>query len=287
MNIALLAILLGIAATLLLNLGKGTSKYGLKNLGLKKDDKEGKRKFKIIWIIGVIVTSSSVFVNIFALNYGEASIVASLAGVGITVLLIFSYFVLDETLEQIVYVGIAITIGGTLVVALFTGESHQTTFNFINFWILFIIVLIPLILAIVYCFKNDHKFFGFIFGAFAGFLSAFAVVLEKIGLIIMGGVEYFFYSIFTVGGLMFIIAIVLGLSATTTTQYGLTRGKASILVPAFNSCYIVIPVICEYLVFSTMLNIAQITGIVMILAGIVLMTAFKPEPLDVSPLDKD
>ena len=287
MNIALIAILLGIAATLLLNLGKGTSKFGLKQLGLRKDDKEGKRKYKIIWIGGIILTASSVFVNIFALDKGEASIIASLAGVGITVLLIFSYFVLDETLEQIIYVGIALTIGGTVVVALFTSESHQIQFNFINYWILFIIVLIPLLLGLVYCFKNEYKYFGFMFGAFAGFLAAFAVILEKMGLILMGGVEYFLQSILTVGGFLFVIALVLGLTATGFTQYGLTRGKASILVPAFNSCYIVIPVICEYLVFYTLLNLAQIIGIVMILGGIVLMTAFKPEPLDVSPLDKN
>jgi len=283
-NITLIAILLGILATLLLNLGKGVSKFGLKQMGLKK---EPRRKYKWIWIGGILVTTTSVFVNIFALNWGNASIIASLSGVGITALLIFSYYVLDELLDRIVYIGIVLTLVGTVIVALSTTEMHQEALNFINFWIFFLVMLVPIILGIVYCFKNEHKFFGFIFGILAGFLSGFAVVLEKIGLVIMGGVENLFLQLLTMGGLMFLLAIIMGLSATASTQYGLTRGKASIQVPAFNACYIVIPVVCEYIVFYTVLNLFQIMGICMILGGIVLMTAFKPEPLDVSPLDKD
>ncbi|NHI94083.1 MAG: hypothetical protein EAX96_16455 [Candidatus Lokiarchaeota archaeon] len=282
-NFAIVAILLGIVATMLLNIGKGVSKFGLKKLGEKI---EPKKKYTAIWIIGILITSSSVIVNIFALDFGEASIVAALAGVGLVSLIIFSYFILNENLDKIVYSGITLTICGTIIVGLFSRETHQEAFNFGLFWILFIIFLIPVLLCIIYTFKNEFKYFGFIFGAFAGLLSGFAVVLEKMGLIVMGGVKNFFIMLFTMGGLLFVIAIILGLTATSFTQYGLTRGKASILVPAFNSFYIVIPVTCEYLVFNTALHVAQIIGIILILIGIILMTAFKPEPLDASPLDK-
>ena len=279
---------LGIAATILLNLGKGVSKYGLKRMGEKK---KSKKKYGVIWIGGIFITASSVFLNYFALDMGEASVIAALAGIGLIAVIIFSYYILDEKLDKIIYIGIGLTIIGTVIVGIFTIETHQEYINFGYFWIFFAIGIVFLIIGMIYSFTHKYKFFGFVFGGAAGLFSGFGVVMEKMGLIINGGAMEFFENPFSLGNIIIYLAILIGLGATAFTQYGLSKGKASIVIPAYNSLYIIIPLMCELIVFYTTLAIPQYIGIIIIIIGIFLMTAIKPVSLDTSIIknknDKD
>ncbi|MHA1894703.1 MAG: hypothetical protein ACTSX4_09390 [Candidatus Helarchaeota archaeon] len=283
-NFALLAIFLGILSTLMMNLGKGTSKYGLKKMAEKKDKK---KKFMMIWIFGMIFTAINVVPYYFAVGFGDASVVNALAGVGLISLVFFSYLVLDEKLDTIVYVGIGFTILGTVLLGIFSQKTEQTFINFPIYLILFASCLTPLVISIIYSYTHDFIFFGFLFGTMAGMLSGFATVLMKMGQILNGSAQNLFVNLLSIGNMSIYLAIILALVATGFTQFGLTKGKASIVVPAYNSMYIIIPLTCEMLVFITMLSAQQLIGIVIILIGIILMTAFKPEPLDSSILDKE
>ena len=278
-----LAVFLGILATLMMNLGKGTSKYGLKYMAEKRDQK---KKYGAIWIIGIIITALNVVPQYFGVDLGGAALITSMAGIGLVAIIIFSYFVLDEKLDKIVYSGIGFTIFGTVLVGIFSVEPIRTHINYINFAILFSIVLIPIIIAIVYSHTHDNVFFGFLYGTMAGVLSGLAVVLMNMGQILFGGANNLFVNLLSIGNIVLYLAIIMALVATAFTQYGLTKGKASIVAPAYNSAYIIIPVISEMLVFYFFLSIWQLIGVILIIIGVVLMTAFKSEPLDISPLDK-
>lgn len=278
-----LAIFLGILATLMMNLGKGTSKYGLKYMAEKRDQK---KKYGTIWILGIILTSVNVVPQYFGVDLGGAALITSMAGIGLVAIIIFSYFVLDEKLDKIVYTGIGFTILGTVLVGMFSVEPNRIYINYTNFVILFVAVMIPITIAIIYSHTHNNVFFGFLYGTMAGVLSGLAVVLMNMGQILFGGATNLFINLLSIGNIVLYVAIAMALVATFFTQYGLTKGKASIVAPAYNSTYIIIPVIGELITFYNLLDIWQLVGVGIIVVGVILMTAFKPEPLDPSILDK-
>ena len=277
-TIILIAIVLGITATLMMNLGKGVSKYGLKYMAERK---ERKKFYTFIWILGIIITALNVLPQYFGVDLGGAALISSLAGVGLVSIIIFSYFILDEILDKIIYTGIGVTIAGTVIVGIFSQEPSRLHINYINFWIILAATLIPIIIAIIYTLTHDYVFFGFIFGTMAGIMSGLAVALMNMAQILYGGAENLFVNLLSPGNLILYLAIVMALGATVFTQYGLTKGKASIVAPAYNSFYIIIPVISEVLIFLNPLSIFQIFGVIIIIIGVILMTAFKKEPIDV------
>jgi len=100
------------------------------------------------------------------------------------------------------------------------------------------------------------------------------------GFILVGGVTGLFTNLLSFGNFIVYFAIIIAVGALAFTQKGLTKGKASILVPAYNSFYIIIPLISEMLIFYNFLSPFQMIGIFIIIIGIILMTAFKQEELD-------
>jgi hypothetical protein len=118
--------------------------------------------------------------------------------------------------------------------------------------------------------NKSPNIIGFVFGLVAGGC---------------GGIDPFFKAIFTndvlgAGGwvaLMF--SFVLSVMAFMTTQWGFARkARSNVLVPAYNSTYVVLPVVFQALLLPGFeLYVTTYIALALVIAGIVLMKAFKPD----------
>lgn len=265
-----LAIILGLIGTLMLNMGKGIAKFAINK---RKETSDRKRLFYTgIWGIGLTINIFSVFFTIAATGLGVPSIIAALGGIGLTSVVIFSFFVLKEKLGWINYVGIIIIVIATVIVGISTSEIPTTTYNVLALFPFILITSIVFIPLIMFSIKRDYLYFGIIFGSFSGLIGGFALVLLKIFLIEVEIPGLFFHGL-AIG----IVALIISLVGLFLTQYGLTKAKANLVNPSFNSFYILIPLLCEFVIFFIVLNPFQIVGIACICIGIVLMTGFEKE----------
>ncbi len=261
------AILFGLIGTLMLNLGKGIAKYGIN----KRKPEVGRKRtiFTLVWASGIVINIISALFTMIGTDLGIPSIIAALGGIGLTSLVLFSYFILDESLEPINNAGIVIIIIATFFVGLFSQDINVVNYNVVA--LLSFVLIVPLIWTplVIISVKRGFGYFGIIMGSLAGAMSGLAVVLIKIGLNTLKFVD------FILGIFIIILAIFLASIATVFTQYGLVKAKANLVVPSFNSFYIIVPLLCDFVVFAVILNPVQIIGIISIIAGIILMTGIK------------
>ena len=101
----ILGVLIGSIAYIVQYLGKGIQKFAIEGF---KDQKTNKTKHSGIWIIGTILTSSFVFIQWIPLTFFQTpmNLIAPLEGIGLISLIMFSYFVLKESLKMFDFFGI-------------------------------------------------------------------------------------------------------------------------------------------------------------------------------------
>jgi len=139
----ILGLIIGIIAYICLYLGKGIQKYAIEGF---RNDKSQKGKNKRIWIFGFALTTSYMFIQWIALLYAPLNIIIPLGGIGLVVLILFSYFVLKEDISHIQIIGIALIITGTLLATIFndsSGELKVSDFN-LNLYLLISLSLIAI-----------------------------------------------------------------------------------------------------------------------------------------------
>lgn len=83
---------IGIIAYVMEYIGKGLQKYSIKGF---KEKKSIKTKHSGIFIVGSILTALYVFIQWAALLYAPINIIAPLEGLGLVILILFSYWVLN------------------------------------------------------------------------------------------------------------------------------------------------------------------------------------------------
>ena len=91
--------IIGLLAYTMLFLGKGIQKYAIE--GYKGDKVKVKSKNTGWWIFGTALTTLNMFLHWIALLFAPINIIAPLEGLGLVVLIIFSYFVLKEKISKI------------------------------------------------------------------------------------------------------------------------------------------------------------------------------------------
>jgi len=260
-------IIIGIIAYVCLDVGKGIQKYAIEGL---KEDKTVKSKNSGIWIFGTILTSIYMFIQWAALFFAPINLIAPLEGIGLVVLLIFSYYVLKEKITNIEIIGVVLIIVGTVIITLFnpnTGEINATDFN-LNIFLIFSLTILAIeIIAIFFSKFKDYKLAGLIIGVTAGTLMAFQTFTKRVTAI----PEYFL--IFT--GIMFAVAV----STLAVTQFAFTKANANVVVPCFTSASIILATLLGAIALNEVIEPIQILGIVSIVFGVICLTAFKKEEI--------
>ncbi len=260
---------IGFIAYAILYLGKGIQKYAIE--GFKDQGKVNvKNKHTGIWIFGTILTSIYMFIQWAALFFAPINLIAPIEGLGLVILAIFSYYILKETISKLQIIGITLIILGTILITLFNVNPSEVKYN--NFKIdIFLITSISFIvlefIAIIISKLNGYKAAGLILGITAGTFMAFQTVTKRITAIPNTTITLTFTF----------VTFLLATLTLLISQYAFAKAKANIVVPCFTSASIIIAVIISSIVLSEIITLFQIVGFVVIVLGIIFLTAFTAE----------
>ncbi len=269
-----LGFILGVAAYVALDIGKGIQKYAIE--GFK--GKSGAKKNTGIWGIGTVLTTSFMFISWVALLYAPINFVAPLEGFGLVCLLIFSRYVLKEPMGKVELVGIALVIGGIAIIAAFnpnTGGISLTNFNPMLFWEIVIILMgvesgLFLVTRVV---SRLRRFSGITMAIIAGTAMAFQTVTKRISAIPEIGPLY--------SAIMFGFAV----GTLVLSQVALALARANVMVSCFTSMSILIATVVGVVAIGEILIAPQIGAIGILLAGVLCLTAFRKE--EKNPITKE
>lgn len=264
----------------IMNLGQAGQKIGLG----KKDEKP--LAGWSLWIGATVATLLSVVVVLIALSLGAVSLVGAMAGSGLVTLAVFSHFVMGERIGLSDIAGIAIIIAGSVLIGFFAPETQDPTPR----WLTLHGAVGGLVLAYVvgWVVGRGSPKLGLIVGGFAGALAGASMLYQNattitadLGAIISWPLNESITAERLLGFLnpYLVIWLVLSMSAFFVLQLAYGRGKAIHVIPAFNVNFIVVPVVGGVIGFSETVNPLQWVGVVVIVAGTVVLTA-DPKPVN-------
>ncbi len=283
----ILAILFGLIGTVILHISKAMQRQGIEiidqiraKIKNQKSETQGDFKKPTIYIIGVILNNSIGIFNGLGTMFGPPSLVTGMFGLGLIALMIYSSKILHEKVTTKMYFASILIVFGTVLIGIdgiLHEESSVGSINYsglIIFTIIIYLIAAPLLYFTLKTKKLTGLSFGLMSGAFGGMSPFFFGVAQKYG----GGQGFF--PITFIGWLYLGGALVLGTSAFLTTQWGFARkADASLLVPSYNTTYIVIPVIAIGLLLpSHGFSLLVILGILIIIPGLYMMQISSTVP---------
>jgi uncharacterized membrane protein len=244
------ALLFGCVSWVLLDIGIAVQKGGLTT------NKRRTMNRGLIWALGVLMTGISILFSYLAVALSDSSVFASLAGIGLAGLVVFSFFVLKEKLNGSMVIGILIIGIGTVLFTSFAREMAISS----DLMGLMVFVVIVVLISIVVTFIS--------LGIVAGILAGLGIVLQK----------YVTEANSLANQLLFFVGwgILTGISFLVT-QLALVKGKAVNVVPSYNSAKVTLPQIAAMFLFADTINSVQLVGLGLILVGIVLLTHYRGE----------
>ncbi len=264
----LIGLIIGIFSYSMFNIGKGCQKYGIEGL---KESKTAKNSG--IWILGLILTTAHMFIQWIALLFAPINIIAPLEAFGLIILVIFSYQVLKEKISKIEIFGIFLIIIGTILITLVnpnTSEIELFDFYLLNFVLFSLIIAIFEFIYFLVIRLKDKNNTGFILSIMAGTCMAFQTVSKRITVISEEFISMIFIFItFLMATLTFLF-----------TQLAFTKAKANIAVPCSTSASIILAILAGFLVLNEIISLIQIVGIILLIGGIIFLTAFKKENVE-------
>lgn len=259
---------LAITASIFLNVGKGVQKWKVKTLahGRKVLTREHRRDF-VIWLAGILMTTSATIFYSAALKFTDkSSMVSAFNGVGMIGLVLFAWLVLKEKIGRQELGGAALILIGTAMMGIFDQPVGDQQVGLEGIGIgggILAAVFIPMA---TYAWVR-RRWHGFTFGALAGAMIGTSMVLGDLALVEAGG-----GLIDQLKNPYPYLALIIGTGALGVTQLAFWRAKAMVVVPTTNSFVILTPVFIEFFASGTILHPAQYAGIGAIVIGVVLLT---------------
>jgi drug/metabolite transporter (DMT)-like permease len=263
-----LAIMLAITASACLNVGKAMQKWKVKVLRQGVFKPENRKDFSL-WICGVLLTMAATPLFSLALNNTDKpSLVSAMNGMGMIGLVLFAWLVLREKIGAQEISGALLVFAGATVMGLYeTNPQHGQTINLHG--LLFIeVILLGLCGPAAYLSWRTRKLHGLAFGTLVGILLGTAVILGKLALV-QAGNDF-------IGQLKNpypYAALLVGLGALILTQFAFWRSSAMVVVPTMNSLMILSPALFQYFALDQTLKAPQYPAIIIIVIGVVLLTA--------------
>ena len=266
-ELIVIGFIIGIIAYVTLYFGKGIQKYGIEGI---KEDKSVKSKHSGVWIFGTILTAIYLFIQWLALFFAPINIIAPLEGIGLITLIIFSYYVLKEDITQKEIIGIALIIIGTVFITLFNlnpGTLIMANFNQFNLIVFIVIITILTSFGITICALNGFKGAGFIIGTSAGAFMACQTVTKRITALPDP----------TITSIYIVLVMIFAILSLGVTQFAFAKAKANRVLPCFTSASIILATIFGAFAMNELIHYFQIIGIIIIIIGIIFLTAFRKE----------
>ena len=282
----LIALLFAFAGYSVMNIAQAGQKIGLE----KKQNRPAAGW--LLWVGATVGTLVGVAVVLAALSMGAVSLVGSMAGSGLVTLAVFSHFVMGESLGWRDIVSILTIVAGSVLIGLFAAEQSEL----VPRWMLLhgFVLALCVVYALAWLAGGRSGRAGIVLGGFGGALAGASMLYQNAATItanvgalvsfplraglsperLIGLLNPYLYLWFALSmGAFFVLQIAYG------------RGTAIQVIPAFNVNFITVPVIGGVIGFSEVVGLMQWAGIVIILAGTILLTAPSagPRPASSSP----
>ncbi len=284
---SLVIILLGILSTSQTHLAKAMERQGievfdhirarLKRTGEQFEDRGRK---PIIYLMGLILNHTTFVYHLFVTPLGgTTALYTSMYGMGMITLLVYSTKVMKEGITRQEMIGAVAIFMGTLTIGVegVFRPALDMAWMDITSTVAAISILLGLCLALVVLgVRSIHpNLIGLLFGLSAGICGAMDPFMKGVGQTAGGSGQITPQT--TAGWIVLALSFVIGEGAVLITQWGfIRRARANILVPAYNSAYIAIPVILQSLLLPGY-DVYWSTGIGMglLMAGFMLMRGVK------------
>jgi drug/metabolite transporter (DMT)-like permease len=293
-----LVLFLGILSTIQIHLAKALERQGIEVFDQIKvkvhktgQPQKGGLKKPIIYIIGLLLNNTVFIWSTLAQPYGPPALFSSMFGIGLVFLIGYAASVLKEKLTRLELIGAAAIVIGTLVIGIENiahSDIDRFTMN-LNAMLVTLGAWLAISLVFVYVAGRtlNLSLVALAFGLFAGGLGSLDPFFKGVGQN-YGGQPAILPSN-SIGMIFFAASFVLGFLAFLVTQIGFARKvRASMLVPAYNAAFIGLPVIWQaFLLPDYVITSFTLTGMLLIISGVVVMQAFKNRPVTHEQITKN
>ena len=188
----IIGVLLTILSQAALNIGQILEKKAVDRMP-KIEETSGGQNLKnfaksSLWLTGFILATISWYIYLPALAFAPISLLAPLMGVGLVILVIFSYFYLKEPIAIKEIIGIVIIIIGMIILGINSSSSSSTyTLNQVNviftggnnIWFTAAIMLV-IFFCILFPIAQKYRGAGVFFGLAAGLMMGSGGVYSKL-----------------------------------------------------------------------------------------------------------
>ncbi len=271
----ILAVIVSLIGTIILNIGFVLQKSEAAQLPSFTPRNIKKKLYQVAqcrkWILGTTLTTTGWLFFLIAITMAPLTVIAPLSNAGVVILAGFAVFYLKESLHIYEWLGFIAILVGVIFIPLFASPlvNDITSIDYVLVYgITLICILIlgvgKLAQRISFPLKNG-AILGIASGVTAGLGSAYTKLLGLLG-------ENIIFIIF----ILVMIAIFQILSFITL-QTAFQQERATIIVPLFNSFATLLPLIYGVLVFSEVIPIGQLIGILLMVIGASALFQFSGE----------
>ena len=289
-----LAIIFAILSYSMLNIGFALQKKAAATLPKIEDQSTWHNLKNFLtnktWLFGFLLINVQWVFFFFALEWGSLSLVIPMAGVGLIVLVIFSYFYLKEPITKPEIIAILGIISGVIILGVTSSESEPTysliemnDFLKLPAAIIFIIVFTVLMIGLVlFSVIKQIPITGALFGLASGVASGLGVIFTKA---VTGGFDSSnFWATFVdalknwIWWIYLALLLAFNIASTIFLQFGYQKSRAVIVSPLFSMASLVVPVIGGLVIFSEWSSyspgiiIAKSIALILIAGGILLLS---------------
>jgi uncharacterized membrane protein len=239
-----------------------------------------------IWILSTLMMPTSIFLILYAVSIGNASLVGAMSGSGLASLAVFSHLFMRERITRRELIGIFTIIAAALLIGFFRVAESAGNLNLTALYIYFPSVCgIYLLLWLV--FHKRRRIVGIVIAGLAGAIGGFVPLFQKISTSPLGLSEALLHLQFSHQTVLTSLLerganllsnpwaltwIVISLVSMGVMQFAYRMGKAIRIIPAFAANTIAIPVLGGILIFSERLHAFQWIGVLLIFTGVFLLT---------------
>jgi uncharacterized membrane protein len=240
----------------------------------------------VIWIFSTLSMPTSIFLILYAVSIGNASLVGAMSGSGLASLAVFSHLYMRERITRRELIGVFTVIAAALLIGFFRVEKAAGNPNLTALYVYFPVVCGTYLLFWL-VFHKRRRIVGIVNAGLAGALGGFVPLFQKISTSPLGLSQAMIHLHFSnetaLSSLLYRGAnlfsnpwalswIVISLVSMVVMQFAYRLGKAIRLIPAFAANTIVIPVLGGVLTFGERLHVFQWIGVILIFAGVLLLT---------------
>ena len=222
-----------------------------------------------VWAGSTLATSVSFFIVFGAISIGAVSLVGAMAGTGLVTLAIFGRLVMKERLQATHIAALIAIMGGAAAIAL-PGVRVDDGFSPLLLYGFLAVGTVGYLVA--WGLSRGSHFVGVTLGGLSGFLGAYSQLFQKLGSAEISwadGAGPVVRAI--VSNPVTAVWVGLSLASMVVIQFSYRHGEATRIIPVFTGNFIVVPVIGGVLVYGESLGLVQWVGVVVILAGSVVL----------------